>query len=102
MAHVFKSGEHSGTKVIALIIYKRLKSFFKINDLFHESQYGLIENHSTQHVLIEIVNSIQNDMCKRMFSTWVFINPKNAFETVDHGILLDKLYRYGTRGIILE
>ena len=37
-----------------------------------------------------------------MFSTGEFINPKNVYETVNHGILLDKLYRYGTRGIILE
>lgn len=37
-----------------------------------------------------------------MFSTGEFINPKNVFETVYHGILLDKLYRYGTRGFILE
>ena len=37
-----------------------------------------------------------------MFSTGEFINPKNVYETVNHGILLDKLYRYGTRGIILS
>ena len=41
-------------------------------------------------------------MDKGLFSCGVFIDLKKVFDTVDHDILLDKLHRYGIRGIILE
>ena len=45
-------------------MYKRLKSFIDMNDIFLNSQYDFRENHSTQHAIVDILSKIQNNMDK--------------------------------------
>jgi len=72
---VFKSGEDTDpnnycpesllsifSRILERLMYKRLKSFFEMNGLFYESQYGFREKHSPQHALIDIVKHGQRDV----------------------------------------
>ena len=72
------------------------------NYLLFLSQFSFCKAHSTQHAILEIVYTIQTNMGKRLFSSscGIFIDLKTAFDTVDHKIILDKLYHYGFCGII--
>ena len=54
----------------------------------------------TQHVILDIVNTIHSNMNNRKYSCGTFIDLKKAFDTVNHDILLTKLEHYGIRGII--
>ena len=54
------------------------------------------------HAILDIFETLQNNMDKHYFPCGVFIDLKKAFDTVNHKILLDKLNYYGFRGIINE
>ena len=83
-------------------MYKRIIDFIEKNDLLYTSQYGFRKGHSTQHAILDIVNTIQTNMSQGLFSCGIFVDIKKAFDTVDHNILLIKLHHYGFRGIINE
>ena len=79
-----------------------MKDFIDKNKLIHSSQYGFRKTHSPDHAILDIVETLQNNMDKHYFSCGFFIDLKKAFDTVNHKILLDKLNFYGFRGIINE
>ena len=82
------------------MLYRRLIKFIDKNDILYDLQYGFRNKHSTQHAILDIVNTIHSNMDNRKYSCGIFIDLKKAFDTVNHEILLTKLEHYGIRGVI--
>ena len=82
------------------LMYQRLGKFIIKHKILINSQYGFRGGHNTQHTILDIVNTIQNNMNSGKFTCGLFIDLKQAFYTVDHYILLQKLDFYGIRGIV--
>ena len=80
--------------------YRTLIKFIDKNDILYDLQYGFRNKHSTQHAILDIVNTIHSNMDNRKYSCGIFIDLKKAFDTVNHEILLTKLEHYGIRGVI--
>ena len=89
-------------RIYEKIMCKRIIDFIEKNDLLYTSEYGFRKGYSTQHAVLDIINTIQTNMSQGLFSCGIFIDVKKAFDTVDHDILLSKLHHYRFRGIINE
>ena len=86
-------------------MYTRLISFIDKQNVLIPAQYGFRKHQADQGysaAIIDIVDKIHKNMDNEEFTCGVFVDLKKAFDTVDHSILLSKLYHYGMRGIICE
>ena len=79
--------------------HSRLMVFIDSNQILYNSQYGFRKQMSTSLAIIELVKEITNSLDNHESTVGVFIDLKKAFDTVDHGILIEKLDHYGIRGI---
>ena len=86
-------------KVIEKRMYKRLYNFPDISNLIYLLQFGFRSKYSTTHALINLTGSIRQSLDEGNFACCIFVDLQNAFDTVDHKILLHKLEYYGIRGV---
>ena len=90
------------SKVFEKTAYNQLYNYFKINNLFYNSQYGFRDEHSTELASIELIDRIFTDIDKKKNPITVYMDLSKAFDTLDHKILLHKLKYYGINGAALS
>jgi Reverse transcriptase (RNA-dependent DNA polymerase) len=80
----------------------RLSTFLENNILLSSNQFGFRKKYSTIHPLIHFVNHITDALNSKKHSLAIFCDLRKAFDTVDHTILIKKLYQIGVRGRALD
>ena len=56
------------------LMYTCMVSFIEKNELQYRAQYGFRKSHSTQHAILDIINSMQTNMDNRLFSCGIFLD----------------------------
>ena len=73
--------------------------FLDVNKLIYNKQFGFRSNHSTSHAVINTTEFIKEKLDSGFHVGGIFIDLEKAFNTVNHDLLIEKLYYYGFRGV---
>ena len=90
------------SKIFEKVIFKRMVDFCVSKKVLSEKQFGFRKKHSTQHALTHLTDFLLEKLDNSETSVAVFLDLSKAFETVNHRILMNKLYHYGIRGVAYD
>ena len=90
------------SKVFEKVMYNRLLSFLNKYKVLIDTQFGFRKLHSSYMALLLMVDQISKAIENGNFIVGIFLDFSKAFDTVNHTILLSKLYHCGIRGKALE
>ena len=112
---IFKSGVRSDVnnyrpisvlsifaRVLEKIVHDQLIDYFKEKQLLKHNQHAFRKLHSTVTSLIKSTDEWLSNIDSQKVNMTMFLDLKKAFDTVDHKILLEKLFKYGIQGKIIS
>ena len=76
-------------------MYKMVYQFLTENNIIYDLQFGLRQNFSTAHALINLTENIRKALDQGYTGCGIFVGLQKEFDTADHEILLAKLSHYG-------
>ena len=83
-------------------MYNKLIQFLDKYNVLYQNQFGFRQGHSTHHTLITIVDNITKYLDDGNIVIGVFLYLQKTLDTINHKILLKKLYHYGIRGDVFN
>ena len=80
-------------------MYNRIYKFLDKNSIIYSLQFGFWQHYPTLYALLNLTEALMKALDDGNFACGIFVDLHKAFDTVDLGILLSKLFHYGIRGL---
>ena len=86
-------------KVLERLVYDQLLSYLEKECLLYNFQFGFRKGYSTEYAILETVEKLKSAVDDQKVTCGIFLDFSKAFDTINHHILLEKLYKHGIRGL---
>ena len=73
-------------------------SYLTKYNILSPCQFVFLTNHSTELTVTSIYEQLLNNLNNNKHTCLIVLDLSKAFDTVDHNLLIGKLYRYGFCG----
>ena len=90
------------TKLFGKCLHERLYTYLEKFKLLTPNQFGFKQNSSTSLAARELNDNIVENLNEQKTACAIFLDLKEVFDTVNYQILLQKLEKYGIRGLPLQ
>ena len=87
------------SKLYEKIMYNRIVDFLNANNTLYNLQFGFRAKYNTSFALAYLIDKIMTSIEKKEYVIGLFVDLSKAFDTVNHSILLAKIFKYGIRGM---
>ena len=90
----------SFSKISEKVLKSRYIDFMEKNKIINKSQFGFKKGVSTSDALTDLTGTIASNKMK--YCAAISIDLKKAFDSISHDLLINKLEKYGFRGVALK
>ena len=86
------------SKILERAVHRQLYHYLQQHNILSPYKCGFCKCHSTEFAALSFADTTRRSIDQGQLTGAVFIDLRKAFDTVDHGVLLDKLTTVGVIG----
>ena len=79
------------SKIFENFMYRGPYRFLEIHKVLYSFQFGFQENHSKNHALVSVTETVRNTLDNKGFGDGIFSDLQKSFDTVNRAVLLSNL-----------